>query len=98
MVPVGHLNLEIDVERLVGVDQMFPELLIQIFGDSDVLEHPLQLGRVLEPAGLLQLRDHGGLGVVAGRHVLHESLGQHLAVELLENVLVLDVLENDHLK
>ena len=77
---------------------MFPELLIQIFGDSDVLEHPLQLGRVLEPAGLLQLGDHGGLGVVAGRHVLHESLGQHLAVELLENVLVLDVLENDHLK
>ena len=77
---------------------MFPELLIQIFGDSDVLEHPLQLGRVLEPAGLLQLGDHGGLGVITGGHVLYQSLGQHLAVELLENVFVLDVLEHNHLE
>lgn len=32
---------------------MLLELFIQVFTDADVLEHPLQLGRVLEPAGLL---------------------------------------------
>jgi len=30
------------------------------------LEHSLELAGVLEPAGLLQLADHGGLGVVTG--------------------------------
>ena len=62
------------------------------------LEHPLKLGRVFEATGLLQLGDHGSFSVVARRHVLHESLGQHLAVKLLEDVLVFDVLEHHHLK
>lgn len=32
---------------------MFLELLVQVFTDTDVLEHPLQFGRVLEAARLL---------------------------------------------
>ena len=32
---------------------MFLELLVQVFTDADVLEHPLQFGRVLEAARLL---------------------------------------------
>ena len=69
---------------------------VQVLGHADVLEHPLELVGVLKATGLLQLGNHGGLGVVAGRHVLDQTLGQHLAVELLEHVLVLDVLEDDH--
>jgi len=45
----------------------------------------------------LQLGDHTGFCIVRRRHVLNQSLGQHLAVELLKHVFVLDVLEDDHL-
>ncbi len=41
------------VQRL-RVGQVFLELFVQVFTDADVLEHSLQLGRVLEPARLLQ--------------------------------------------
>ncbi len=45
----------------------------------------------------LQFRDHTRLGVVAGRHLIDESFGEHLAVVLLKDVLVFDVLEYRHL-
>lgn len=113
---------------------MFLKLLVQVFTDSDVLEHPLQFGRVFEPTRLLQenknrirqfsvavdvertLRsslqfvgaarcesdlefgDHAGLRVVAGAVLMDQTLGQHLRVELLENIFVLDVLEHNHLE
>lgn len=32
---------------------MLLELFVQVFADADVLEHPLQLGRVLKAARLL---------------------------------------------
>lgn len=105
---------------------MFLELLIQVLADSDVLEHPLQFGRVLEATCLLrhkenregaidtlphhnkhgalscamshlQLGDHAGLGVVAGAVLVDQTLGEHLGVELLEDVFVLNVLEHNHL-
>ena len=90
------MDREVDVQRLPGVSQVLLEVLVEVLADADVLEHPLQLAGVLEAARLLQLGDHARLGVVAGGHVLHQPLGQHLAVELLEHVLVLDVLEDDH--
>lgn len=40
------------VQRL-RVGQVLLELFVQVFADSDVLEHPLQFGRVLEAARLL---------------------------------------------
>lgn len=46
----------------------------------------------------LQFGDHAGLGVVAGAVLVDQTFGQHLGVELLENVFVLDVLEDDHLR
>ena len=46
----------------------------------------------------LEFGDHGHFGVVAGRERVDQSLGEHLAVELLEHVLVLDVLEYHHLQ
>ena len=60
------------------------------------LEHSLQFTGVLKPTGLLQFGDHGGLCIIRSRHVLNQSLGQHLAVELLEHILVLNVLEDNH--
>lgn len=41
------------VQRL-RVAEMFFELLVQVFADTDVLEHALQFRRVLETARLLQ--------------------------------------------
>lgn len=38
---------------------MLLELLVQVFADADVLEHPLQLGRVLEAARLLSNNNKG---------------------------------------
>ena len=45
------------VQRL-RVGQVFLELLVQIFTDSDVLEHSLQFGRVFEATRLLQEDKH----------------------------------------
>lgn len=45
----------------------------------------------------LQFGDHAGLCVVTRTVLVHQSLGQHLSVELLEHVFVLDVLEHHHL-
>lgn len=45
----------------------------------------------------LQLRDHAGLSVIAGTVLVDQALGQHLGVELLEDVFVLNVLEHNHL-
>ncbi len=41
-VSTSYLNLEIDIERLVWVHQVFPELFIQIFWYTHVLEHSLE--------------------------------------------------------
>ena len=90
--------MEVNIQWLPVIRVMLPELLIQVFGDANILEHPLQFAGVLEAAGLFQFGDHGGLCVVARGHVLDKTLGQHLAVKLLEHVFILDVFENDHLK
>ena len=49
----GRSQSLLTVQRL-GVGQVFLKLLVQVFTDADVLEHPLQLGRVFEPTCLLQ--------------------------------------------
>lgn len=71
---------------------------LQEKGSLTCLEHALQLGGVLKATCLLQLGDHGGLCVVAGRHVLNQPLGKHLRVELLEDILVFYVLKYNHLQ
>ena len=93
-----YLDLEVNIKGLVGVAEVLPELLVEILRHADVLEHPLEFASVLEAARLLELRNHGGLGVVAGGHMLHQPLGQHLAIKLLEHILVLNVFEDDHLE
>lgn len=45
----------------------------------------------------LELRDHAGFGVVRDGEVVHETLGEVLAVVLLEHVFVVEVLEDSHL-
>ena len=90
-----NLGAEVQVEGF-WIGQVPPELLVEVLGDADVLEHSLELGGVLEPAGLLQFWDHGSLGVVAGGHVLHQTLSQHFTVEFLENIFVFDVFEHNH--
>ena len=73
------------------------ELVVEILAEGDVLEHALELARVLEPARVLELGDHARLGVVRGRRLVDESPREHARVELLEHVLVLDVLKDAHL-
>ena len=50
---VLHLNTEVNVQRFPSVGKVTPEVLVQVFANPDVLEHPLQLARVLEPTRLL---------------------------------------------
>lgn len=60
-------------------------------------KHSLQLARVLKPGGLLELGDHTRLGLVRDRERVDEPLREHLGIELLEDILVLEVLEDGHL-
>ena len=60
-------------------------------------EHALQLVGVLETASVLQLGHHASLHLVGSRHAMNEPLRQLHSVEGLEDVLVVDVPEQDHL-
>lgn len=53
------------VQRL-RVGQVFLELLVQVFTDSDVLEHSLQFGRVLEAARLLRDKNRARFSLRCG--------------------------------
>ncbi len=81
---VQHLGLPVFV---VGVE---------VFGDLDVLEHALQLVGVFEATGFFQFRYHARLGVIGCRAGVDEAFRQHLGIEFLEHVLVLDVFEDRH--
>lgn len=90
-------RLTSEVRGVVSLLHLFLELGVRVLVDRDVLEHALQFARVLEPTSVLELADHGRLGVVGGRSLSDQSVRQHFRVELLEHVLVLDVLEDRHL-
>ena len=60
-------------------------------------EHPLKLIRVLETASLFQLRNHTRFCLVGCRYPVNETLAKLSRVESLKDVLLLDVLEYDHL-
>ena len=60
-------------------------------------EHTLKLVGVLETTGLFELGDHARLGVVRSRDLVNQTLRQPGTVEGLEDILVLDILEDDHL-
>lgn len=69
------------------------------WGTGDRGRAELQKGRRPPTAGAhLQFGDHAGFCIVAGAVLVHQALGQHLSVELLEDVFVLDVLEHNHLQ
>lgn len=74
------------------------ERRVEVTIELHVLEHALELRGVFETAGILELADHGRFRIFGGRRVLDETRGEHLRVELLEHVLVLDILENRHLR
>ena len=91
-----YLNLKVETECVIRILQVLAKVLVQVLGHTNVLEHPLELVGVLKSASCFQLGNHGGLFVITGRHVLDQPLGQHFAVELLEHILVLDILEDNH--
>jgi hypothetical protein len=93
-------NGEIDreVRRVVRLLHLLLERRVEVPVELHVLEHTLQLRGVLEPARILELADHRRFGVFRGGGVLDETRREHLGVELLEDVLVLDVLEDGHLR
>ena len=62
------------------------------------LRERMSASRELKALAHLQLGDHAGLGVVGHGEVVHEALGEVLAVVLLEHVLVVEVLEDSHLQ
>ena len=61
-------------------------------------EHALKLVRVFEAAGFLKLRDHTRLTLIRRRHAVDQALRELRGVERLEDILVLDVLEQNHLR
>ena len=61
-------------------------------------EHSLELIGVLETASFLQLGDHARFGLFRCRYTMDKSLGKLGAIESLEHILILDVLEDDHLR
>lgn len=93
-------NVEVDrkVRRVVRRLHLFLERRVEVPVKLHVLEHALELGGVLEPARVLELADHRRFGIFRGRGVLDETGREHLRIELLEHVLVLDVLEDGHLR
>jgi len=60
-------------------------------------KHALQLVRVFETASLFQLRDHTRLRFVRCRYAVNKTLRKFCGVESLEDILLLKVLEYDHL-
>lgn len=74
------------------------------WNEEKTVKHLLELKEEQwsEPSSLnkctdLKFGDHAGLGVVAGAVLMHQSFGQHLGIELLEHVFILNILENHHL-
>lgn len=60
-------------------------------------KHFHELVGVIKTAYLLQLRDHATLGIIRCGSGLYQSLGKLLLVELLEDILIVDEFEDDHL-
>lgn len=86
------------VKRFVWICKMSFELFVEIFAHTNILKHSLQFGCVFEAAGLFQFGDHACLGVIAGWHVLNEPFRKHFAVKFLEDILIFNILENNHLE
>ena len=60
-------------------------------------EHALKFVCVLEAASLFQLRNHARLRFVRSRNAVDETFRELGRVILLENILVLQIFEQDHL-
>jgi hypothetical protein len=60
-------------------------------------EHPLQLVRVLETTRFLEFGYHARLGLLGRRNGVNKAFRQLRAIKGLEDILVLDVFEDDHL-
>ncbi len=62
-------------------------------------EHALELVRIFETAGLLQLRDHALLCLVRRRYIAHanETIGKLRPVKSLEDVFLLEIPKYGHL-
>lgn len=83
---------------VVRLGHLLIELVGEILAERHVGEHALELVGVLETAGLLQLGNHGCFGFIRGGDAVNETLRQLGGVEGLEDVLVFDVLEQNHLQ
>ena len=46
----------------------------------------------------LEFGNHASLRVIRYGQMLNKAFGEHLAVEFLKNVLIVEVLEDDHLE
>ena len=95
---ISYLNLKVNIKLCFSFLQVFDKRRVQIFRYTNVLEHALEFIGVLKSTSLFQLGNHGGLGVITRRHMLHKPLGQHFAIELLKYIFVFNVLEYDHLE
>ena len=89
---VSQITAEVHVCHAVSVTGR-PTNLAELTG-----EHPGELVRVLKARQILQFGDHTGLAVVGGRNLVNETLSQLFLIELLENILVVDEFEYDHLR
>jgi hypothetical protein len=61
-------------------------------------KHALELVGVFETASLLQLGDHARFCLVRCRYAVDETLGKLCRIESLEDILLLKILEYNHLR
>ncbi len=64
---------------------------------STYLIHTLKFGGILKSTGMFQLPNHWRLRLITCGLMRHQTGGQHLAVEFLKYILVLQIFEHDHL-
>jgi hypothetical protein len=88
--------VKVNAELIVGILLLaeVAELLVEVLAHTDVGEHAVKLVGELVAARIPQTVDHVLLGVHAERDRVDEPLGQHLPVELVKEVLVVQVLED----
>mmetsp|Transcript_30471 Transcript_30471/g.86952 ORF Transcript_30471/g.86952 Transcript_30471/m.86952 type:complete len:439 (+) Transcript_30471:440-1756(+) len=95
-----HRHAEVDAAQsgpsLVQVVAVLPELLDEVPGQREVVDHTLELRGELRAALHLELRDHALLGVLRGRGLVEQALRELVSVDLGEQVLVAEEGEELH--
>ena len=84
----GGEDLDGEVELGVALLELGVELGLLVAADGQIGQHTLHLRCEVGTALHLELRDHGLLGIVAGRSLVEQALCKLVAVDLGEQILI----------